>query len=498
MTIDSLLDKSFLDYPKKAAIEYNKKELTYQDLHYSSNFIINKYLINLSSSDIVAVHLDKSFLAIQFIVALIRAKIPYAPIDTKLPNQRKVELINLLNPKIILTKSAILSIENNDTTEIIVSESDILFEPKNPIVKQTAPNYPAYYLFTSGTTGTPKIIEISQLAACTFVEWANHYVKLSSSDRVISLAPLNFDLSIFDIFSTLSCGATIVIPPIGIHTFPSDLSTFLEEEKISIMYAVPTTFRFLSLHGNLKNRNLSQLRAILCAGDKFPTEAAQKYFESFSNTEIYNFYGPAETNVCMAHKWDPKKDIDNVPIGVPIAGDTCLLLKEDGSIVADTNESGEIIVSGPTVMNGYYSSSSGLSTPFIKLNNQLFYKTGDLANVNASGVFSYLSRRSGLIKSFGYRVHPSEIESVIKKLAYIKDCVAVGIPDRNAGELIYTLASTDENPSNLELNVKQFLSELLPGYMIPQGILFCKDIPYMENGKINRTEVLKRLKEKYE
>ena len=242
---------------------------------------------------------------------------------------------------------------------------------------------------------------ITHKASLAFVDWACDYLKVTSGDRLSAHAPFHFDLSVFDIYAAFKMGALLHIEPPGISAFPESLAKFIVDKKISIWYSTPYILIQLLLHGGLKSKDFSSLKKIVFAGEVFPIKYLKPLMQIITSAEYYNFYGPTETNVCAGYRVNSVPNDDKpIPIGKSAAGGKLFVIDETGSLAKD-GDLGELYVSGPTLMEGYWNDSwktkSVLLGSFPHAKGKV-YRTGDFVIRNKNGNLEYHGRRDGMIK----------------------------------------------------------------------------------------------------
>jgi non-ribosomal peptide synthetase component F len=234
---------------------------------------------------------------------------------------------------------------------------------------------------------------------------------MTEDDRISRHAPLHFDLSIFDIFSSCRAGATIILVPEGSATFPVQLTRLIERQRITVWYSVPSVLTLLVLYGNLAASDLSCLRTIIFAGEVFPVKYLRRLMTILPQARYLNWYGPTETNVCTSYEvplLDPERTTP-IPIGKACANTEVFAVNNAGEKVTKPGESGELYVRGPSLMQGYRGHSEKtakvlMHNPFQLHFHELVYKTGDIVTLDADGNYVYLGRQDGMIKTRGYRV----------------------------------------------------------------------------------------------
>jgi acyl-coenzyme A synthetase/AMP-(fatty) acid ligase len=327
----------------------------------------------------------------------------------------------------------------------------------------------------------------------TFVNWAYDCFHIVKEDRLSNHAPLHFDLSIFDIFVGAKAGATIVLVPEGISTFPIKLAEFIEENRIGVWYSVPSVLSMLVLYGNLQKYQFSNLRLILFAGEVFPVKYLKELIRAIPQAEYYNLYGPTETNVCTFYhvRELAPESMEPVPIGKACANTEAFAVNEKDEIIKRPGEVGELYVRGSSVAQGYWGDSEKTRSLFLPNRFQSYYeekiyKTGDLVTLDDRGNYLYIGRKDHMIKSRGYRIELGEIETVLYSHPKVKEAVVIAIPDDLIGNKIKAFVVPHNTGSLTKMELEKYCSERIPSYMLPSIIEFRYSLPKTSTGKVDR------------
>lgn len=516
-----LLQKSAELYPEKTAVRYKNEEISYKILDILSDqlgsSLINK---DVQIGDRVGIYIDKSIDAVIAIFGVLKSGACYVPLDPMAPPQRQLLIINNCSLEYLIASSKKLfqilpMLQNKSNLKYIfiidagkeevkenMPEVNIIFKEKiftaeNNIKQQTkqiGDNNLAYILYTSGSTGQPKGVMITHKASLAFVNWANKYFGICDDEKISSVSPFHFDLSIFDIFVTIKSGSTMCIIPQGMCGFPQSLAKFIESEKITTWYSVPSILIQLILYGELEKKDLSVLRRIIFAGEVFPGKYLRELMQLVPVAHFYNLYGPTETNVCTVYPIEKMPEPEKaMPIGRACEGTEVFVCDTAGRFVKN-GEIGELYVSGATLMEGYWNDPQ--KTKSVLLKNflpkhkcQKVYKTGDMVRFNEEDNLEFHGRRDGMIKSMGYRIELGEIEAVLYEHPLIKEVVAVAVPTEEMGNKIKAVIVLEDGSSTTEAEIKNFCSKKLPIYMIPKAITFNNYIPKTSTGKVDREKL---------
>ena len=522
-TIPDILTASAERSPKMPAVEGRDAVWSYALLSEAAARIASA-LVNagIRPGDSVAVCLRKSPEAVAALFGILGAGGVFVPLDKAAPAGRLVSILADCKAKGLFGSgrklSEILSRLPQDVGPVVAIEvPDAGMKPTSPIapagrrllsweeamaappIAQSARRGPsdlAYILYTSGSTGVPKGVMITHENALAFTTWARRTFSVGSGDRVASVAPFHFDLSTFDLYSTLEGGATVVLVPEEVTLFPAALVAYLESRKVTIAYMVPSLITGMLLHGELSGKHLDSLRTILFAGEVFQPRYLSKLMEALPRVALYNLYGPTETNVCTYYEVRPEDRAREqpVPIGIPASGDVAFALDESGDLVREPGREGELYVGGPTVAVGYWGDEAKTRSLFLDGHPHAprgtrVYRTGDRVSLDPSGVWLYHGRRDHMVKSRGYRIELGDIEAALYAHPGIGEAVAVAVPDEEIGHRIKAYVVLKDAHGADAAAIQRHCAERLPRYMVPEFVEFLPAIPRTPTGKVDRARL---------
>lgn len=513
--LNQLLQRAAEAAPEHEAVRFRGRSLTYGELERASNGIAGALLDGgVRKGDRVALYLPKSLEAIAAVYGCLKAGAVYVPIDPATPVLRAGMIARDCTVRAVVTTSERAAPllaevrEHRPALILLVGEGPGVPElgiPSLTFAAATAdenasdPGIPvidtdlAYFLYTSGSTGVPKGAMLTHRHALTFIEWCASRIGTSPGDRFSNHAPLHFDLSVFDLYVAAYGGATVVIVPQEVAYFGADLARFILEEEITVWYSVPSALMLLARAVG-GSQTLASLRAVVFAGEVYPTKHLRALRAVVPQATLWNLYGPTETNVCTYYRVDQLPEDDRpIPIGRACENTEVFALRNDGS-VAGVGEEGELYVRGSAVMKGYWGRPEHTAEVLVQnpLSSvpELVYRTGDLVKLAPGGDYEFLGRRDHQVKSRGYRVELGEVEAALHTHPGLVDAAAVAVPHEEWGNVIVAYVVPTDDVSLTDVEVKRHVAARLPRYMVPTHVQVLPDLPRTSTGKIDRQRLI--------
>jgi amino acid adenylation domain-containing protein len=511
--LQQLLSRSAEKYPDNQAVRARGRSLTYRELDERSNQLAHLLRQHgIRKGDRVGIYFPKAVESVVSMFGVLKAGGVYVPLDPQQPAQRIQYIIDNCGIRALVTTREKL---RNLAPETIEKLEFSVFTDRLDGTGTTRPGIPweqladfpsarapenmqsttldlAYILYTSGSTGRPKGVMLSHQNALTFIDWCADTFHIRPEDRLTSHAPLHFDLSVFDIYNTIEAGAAVYMVPEDALLFPASLAKFIAEQAISVLYAVPSALVHLVLHGNVKAQNLESLRLGLFAGEVFPIKYLRQLAELLPRVDLYNLYGPTETNVCTYYRVDRAKlaSMEKIPIG-RACGNTEVFAVDERDQIIQPGQTGELYVRGPSVTGGYWADPEKtrqmvVPNRFQPHYEEKMYRTGDLVILREDGDYDFVGRRDSQIKSRGYRIELGEIEAALLSHPSVKEVAVVAIPDEEVSNRIKAIVAPHNGDQLSAAQLQQHCAQRVPRYMIPDLIEFRESLPKTSTGKLDR------------
>lgn len=472
----------YFQYKQGVAVIDGEKKVTFDELK-QKVFSLASHLCTLGyRNKPIAVYLPKSIDCIIADLAIIYSGNIYMNLDVKLPISRLENIINQIQPVLIIKSGDCLLKGQKLSIDKFVygrEQHELLRKVRDSHIDTD----PLCIINTSGSTGTPKGVVLNHRSFIDFCEWSKSTFDIAGNEVIGSLSPTVFDIFSFEL-CLLMQGSTLVLIPDSLTKFPVDILDLLVKHKVSFIFWVPTIMVNIA---NMDLLKVSFLKTVWFAGEVFPTKQFNYWRKHLPEVQFVNLYGPIEITLdCTYFVVDREfQDNEPLPIGVPCKNTDILILDENNEL----SDEGELCVRGTSLAMGYYNNPEKTDEVFVQnpLNKsypELIYRTGDYVSKNERGELMFKGRRDTLIKHSGYRIELTEIEHVINSLG-IEGCICY---DQARKEIV--LFHTCELRL---LGLKVKLDSLLPKYMIPNRTIKLANLPMNTNGKIDRLELNKIL-----
>lgn len=361
----------------------------------------------------------------------------------------------------------------------------------------------AYILYTSGSTGVPKGVEITHGNAAAFVDWGMEAFDVGPDDRVALHAPLHFDLPVFDLYVGLARGATVCPVDETALLFPEAVLRFLRAARVTVLYAVPSALIALLRRSSVARGGLPDLRLLLHAGEEFPPPRLRELRALLpAAARVFNLYGPVETNVVtFGEVGAAELEMARLPIGRPVDHARVFLVDDAGARIPPERVGleGEILVAGPSVSPGYWRRPELTAASRASIDDGgrawTCHRTGDRGSWGAGGVLHFHGRRDGQIKSRGVRIDLGEIESVLAAMPEVAETAAVAVPHPEQTNVVVAFVVAGERGDRDEGGLLARCRERLPPSMIPGRLVWREELPRTSTGKVDRARLAREAAE---
>ncbi|HYV13037.1 MAG TPA: amino acid adenylation domain-containing protein [Pyrinomonadaceae bacterium] len=490
---EKLLHKLFEEQaartPEHAALESEGEKLTYAELDRRSNQLARRLrLAGVGPEVAVGVLLDRSPEMVVALLGVLKAGGFYVPIDPAYPSERISVILRDSRPALLLTQTHLEASLSAHRLPLICLDREVGDDTDNGVEAGATPDNLAYIIYTSGSTGVPKGVMISHRAISNRLLWMQRAYPLGAGDRVLQKTSISFDASIWEFFVPLISGATLVMARPGGHQDSAYLADAVASHGVTTLQLVPSMLQvMLDEPGFAK---CSSLKRLFCGGEALTGEMQARFFE-LHDAELINLYGPTEVSI-DATSWQCQSHSEHrvVPIGRPLANVRVYLLNAYQRPVP-LGLPGEIYVGGVGLARGYHNLSSltaekFVPDPFSTERGARLYRTGDLGRQLPDGTLEFLGRADHQVKLRGFRIELGEIEAALERHPAVNRAVVVVYEDETAGPRLaaYVLANEGEDLTGGDL--RSFLEETLPEYMVPVTFVPLEELPLLPNGKVDR------------
>ncbi|QKT05899.1 amino acid adenylation domain-containing protein [Gordonia sp. X0973] len=429
----------------------------------------------VSRGDTVIVNLPKGGQQVVAAIGVLLAGGAYVPINPNQPAARRERILTVAEPAAILTDDPS---RWPAAAGVLDFATAVAHTPAEPV--EVTGDDLAYVLFTSGSTGLPKGVELPHRAAVATLTDLVERLRLTQGDRSLMVSSLEFDLSVFDVFALLAVGGSVVVPDDAGAGKADDWVRLLAEQQVTVLNCVPSILGMILDLGPLA----PSVREIIMGGDKVDVSLLERVAQQSPHCRAAGLGGTTETAIhstyCAAADIPP--GFAFVPYGFPLAGVACRVVDEQGRDRPDFVP-GELWIGGAGVAAGYRADAERTADRFVEHDGQRWYRTGDLARYLPGGFLDFLGRADHLVKVRGYRIELGEVEAALLRQAVVTGAVAW-----SDGRDLRAAITVDDEASTAD-EVRAALAADLPEHMIPRSVIALSELPLTGNGKYDRKKV---------
>jgi amino acid adenylation domain-containing protein len=472
------------------AVSFHSQKFSYEQINLKANQLAGFLLqMGVQVEDRIGIAVDRSPEMLITMLATMKAGAAFVPLDPEYPQKRIEYMLSDSGAKVLIISAKYKGLFNTAATEILIEEVWSLLNnhSSNNIKSTFNGSNLAYILYTSGSTGMPKGVQIEHRNLYNLLLSIKKFPGLTNNDKLLAITTISFDISIVELFLPLITGAELVLTDSQTAKDGITLLDIIRDEQISFIQATPVTFKMMLEAGWDEPLNIR----VICTGEPLPKDLALKIVPRCS--ALYNMYGPTETTIFSTGKQIRATD-ETITIGKPIDNTIIYILNDNNKQVKD-GETGEIYIAGDGVARGYINkpeltAERFLNDPFAGKPNENMYRTGDLGRMLPSGEIECLGRIDNQVKISGYRIELSEIEFILHQQANIKDAIVLSQKNHaDEPRLVAYVVALGINKSMVITALKSWkaaLKNALPTYMVPNDFVLLDGLPLTSNGKIDR------------
>ncbi|AEV74820.1 amino acid adenylation enzyme/thioester reductase family protein [Mycolicibacterium rhodesiae NBB3] len=474
--------------PDAVAVFSRDGDLTYGELRTRSLAVAKALRDNgVRHGDAVALIGPKCTDQIPALLGILAAGAAYLPIGADHPAERAATILESSDVAAVLLcgEAAPVTAAVPVMTVAQASRGETAREPET-----AEPSALAYVLFTSGSTGVPKGVELTHHAVMNTVEFVSRRFELGPTDRTLAVSTLECDHSVVDVFAILRAGGAVVVVDEECRRDPDSWADLIDRHSVSMLNFMPGWMEMLLPVGGSR---LSGLRVVLLGGDWVRPELIRGLRACAPDVRAHGLGGATELAIhaAICDVDEPEPHWTAVPYGTPLTNNACRVVAADGSDCPDWVP-GELWVSGRGIARGYRGRPDLTAAKFVEHDGRTWYRTGDLVRYWPDGILEFVGRIDHRIKISGYRVELGEVEAALKRVGGVDAAVAGVVPGER--DLLGALVCV-EDPAVDAAAITAALTELVPAHVIPKVIVVTDQLPFTIGGKLDRKAAARRLAE---
>jgi amino acid adenylation domain-containing protein len=486
LCVHQCFEKQVACTPDSTAVVFEKELLSYRELDTRANQLANHLRrLGVGADSLVGICLERSLEMVVGLLGILKAGAAYVPIDPAYPGDRVSFMLEDAEVPVLITQKRLIENLQAGKARVVLIDSDwreVAEQSSQSPGLTTQPENRAYVIYTSGSTGKPKGVEVLHRAVVNFLTTMAECPGMTVDDKLLAVTTLSFDIAGLEIFLPLSVGASVEIVSREVSSDGRQLRARLASSDATVMQATPATWRMLLEAGWEGRRGLK----VLCGGEAVSRKLAEQLLQKTGS--LWNMYGPTETTI-----WSTTCKVEHsqnaVTIGRPIANTEIFILDKALQPVP-IGVAGELHIGGDGLARGYLkrpelTAEKFIANPFSPEPGRL-YKTGDLVRYLPNGEIEFLGRIDHQIKIRGFRIELGEIEAVLRQHPAVSETVVVVREDSPGDQRLVAYFVPSQESASTVSELRQFLKEKLPEYMVPSIFVALPTMPLTPNGKVNR------------
>jgi amino acid adenylation domain-containing protein len=470
--------------PDRVAVVFEGQQLTYQELNRRANQLAHYLkMIGVGLEVLVGICMERSIEMVIGLLGVLKAGGTYVPLDSAYPQERLAFILDDTQLPVLLTQQRLVQALPQHKAKIVCLDTDwerLAQESQENLVGAATTNNLAYVIYTSGSTGKPKGVAIEHHCTIALLNWAQKLFAQEDLAGVLASTSICFDLSVFELFVPLIWGGKAILVESALH-----LPTLHTAQEVTLINTVPSAIAELLTTDSVP----ASVCTVNLAGEPLQNALAQRIYQRNTVQKVFNLYGPSEDTTYTTFTWVKKGAKQLPPIGKPIANKQIYLLDEHLQPVP-TGVPAQLYIAGDGLARSYLNrpeltAEKFIPNPFGDKPGTRLYKTGDLARYRADGNIEFLGRIDRQVKIRGFRIELGEIEAVLSQHPAVRETVVTAIEDESDNKRLIAYAVPLQNPLTIN-ELRRFLEDKLPNYMVPTAFVILDKLPLTPNGKIDR------------
>ncbi|HEX7309087.1 amino acid adenylation domain-containing protein [Lentzea sp.] len=509
--LDALVSAQAARTPDAVAIVHGDRRLTYRQLDEAANRVANVLLAGgLRPGGRVGVLVPKSPEIVVHLLGALKAGGVCVPLDATSPAGRLASVVGQVGPCVLLADEArvplaaevLAAVPADVVTALLVPDgtatADVLVldettfsaastkDPKAPADESGV----AYLLFTSGSTGEPKGVQLTHDGVAHFIRWARDHFGITAEDRLSCHLQMHFDGSLLDVYGALTCGAELHLVPASASLTPTALVEFLRSSRVTQLASVPSVLSAIARYDVLAQDDLPDLRRLIWGGEVFLPDDLAYWMRRLPHVSFTGVYGTTEATIASCFHTVTELPDEPLPMGVAIPGEDLAVVDQD-LVPLPVGEIGEVVIGGAGVTPGYWRSPERTTKAFFERDGRRYYRTGDLGRIGDDGLLRFHGRADRQVKISGYRVELDDLLTALHALPEVAAASVVTAPG-SRGELEICAAYVAAGDGLTVPKLRTAVARRVPAYMVPRRWLALEALPVNANGKTDLVELRRR------